>query len=209
MEPSFYATVEAIRRLWAVDGYDHRPRLPDLPGLEKWIGDERFRATYAAFKHTVASILQPTSICEIGVGFGVSAHAFLDACPQVLYAGYDDGSMDPRILRTVRELQGPGRTVFARETSRLDALPSCDFCHVDGCHLMGHQAHDVGLALRAATWVLVDDARDSQVAAATMLALFGYQPGDCLWAYFEGTWSGDILIYTGRKHEEQKGPASA
>jgi len=197
----FLEKIGAILRLWTECDYDHRPYLPDLPHLEKWQGDELYRRTYAAFKFSVAAVLQPRAIIEIGVGFAVAARAFLAACPEAWYEGYDDGSMDGRSIEAARRVLGEVSSearIKRQESSQLLGLPNCDLCHVDGNHDFAHAYHDTSMALRSARWVLVDDCHDSQVAAAVMQAVYGWRPGDVCWTCFENTHGGDILIWTGK-----------
>ena len=82
-----------IREMYPTLTYDHRPELPPVH-LEGWSSapwhSERFRRGYACFKYAVAAVLQPRSICEIGVGSGVAGLAFLRACPRARYLGIDD-----------------------------------------------------------------------------------------------------------------------
>lgn len=200
VDEHFLTVVEQIRGRWTTSRYDHKLYLPDLPRLEKWRGDEAFRRTYAAFKFSVADVLKPKSIVEVGVGFAVAARAFLFTSPNAWYVGYDDGSMDPRAFDvSMSVLKDFDARIMPQESSKLTHLPACDFCHVDGAHDYGHAYHDTMMALRAAKWVLVDDCRDSQVAAAVMQAIYCWRPGDVAWCYFEDTRGGDILIWTGAK----------
>ena len=211
MAPSILNVARSIREAWDGCEYDHHPSLPNFPGREKWAG-ENFRKQYACFKHSVAAVLKPRKIVEIGVGLGVAARAFLSAFPLAEYHGYDDFSMFPGSFEAVdASLRGRNHELHRHESSRLEpparwldawpqgphTVPACDLFHVDGSHLLGHQTHDVAVALRTGTWVLVDDCHDSQVVAAVGLALFGWRQGNVEWYYFPETWAGDILIYCG------------
>lgn len=202
---NFRETVDELRRLSGLDSdYDHTKNLPLIEGIEKWRSSEMRK--YAHFKRCVAQVLRPDTISEIGVGFGIAACAFIDGAEgNCSYLGYDDGSMDNRSLEHAREsickLSKPGHSnVYNVESAVLEFLPSCDLCHVDGAHDFSHAYHDTSMALRAARWVLVDDCHDSQVAAAALMALYSRWPGDSReWAYFNHSFGGDILIYTGER----------
>src|SRR5271163_2412703 len=50
--------------------------------FEEWV-------PYYRTKWAIAAVLQPKRILEIGVRFGYSAMAFLDACPSASYLGID------------------------------------------------------------------------------------------------------------------------
>lgn len=52
------------------------------------------RVDYYKLKWALSKVIQPKSICEIGVGYGYSAIAFLDAAPEAHYIGIniDSGS---------------------------------------------------------------------------------------------------------------------
>lgn len=189
---------QCIRHMHRDSDYDHRPFLPQ--GVGEHYQSEQFRIGYAAFKETVARVLQPETIVEIGVGVGVSALAFLAGCPNSTYFGYDNDCQDGRDFPVkpsefVNSLLSGRGFVRIADSTRLYNLPLCDFVHVDGGHDYDTCYNDVMLAWRSkARWILVDDARDSTVAAATFDALRFKSPGSVDWAYFEDTWTGNILI---------------
>ena len=178
--------------------YDHRPHLP-LHLADYYYTDE-FMMRYASFKAAVAEQLQPNSIIEIGVGVGVSALAFLYGAPNATYLGIDNDCESNRDFPVkpsefVKKLLGDRGRIEVRDSTTIDRLPQVDLVHVDGAHDYDSCYLDVLLAWRSnARWILVDDARDSVVAAATMDALRFKSPGSVDWAYFEDTWTGNILI---------------
>lgn len=178
--------------------YDHRQALPS--GLPQHYYSEEFRLTYASFKRSVASILQPDSIIEIGVGCGIAAMAFLNGCPTATYMGIDNDCETGRDFPVqpsgyVNGLLGTRGHVKIADSTKLDRLPEADLVHIDGAHDYDSCYLDVLLAWRSnARWILVDDARDSVVCAAVFDALRYKSPGSIDWAYFEDTWTGNILI---------------
>lgn len=193
------AAAARIRESYPHCSYDYLATHPPVRtdnDAWRWWGDERFRRGYAAFKYTVAHVLQPRSIVEIGVCLGLAARAFLEACPQARYTGYDNESGVPGSVAVVQQaLAGFGaEIIYVKDSRDLRELPLCDLVHVDGCHDYEWAYHDTSLALRAAPWVLVDDARDSQVAAAAFQAVYDWRAGEVEWAHFEDTWTGSILI---------------
>jgi len=187
-----------IRERYSRSPYDHRPFLP--PDVPDYYQTNQFRLGYAAFKREVAAVLQPSSIIEIGVGIGVSALAFLDGAPNATYVGIDNDCESNRDFPVkpsefVKKLLGDRGRIEVRDSTKIDRLPQVDLVHVDGAHDYDSCYLDVLLAWRSnARWILVDDARDSVVAAATMDALRFKSPGSVDWAYFEDTWTGNILI---------------
>ena len=80
-----------ILELASVSDYDFRHSAnPDDPLkhlFDDWVA-------YYRLKWAIARVLQPKRILEIGVRFGYSAAAFLDACPNATYFGIDVDSED-------------------------------------------------------------------------------------------------------------------
>src|SRR5580692_7612685 len=78
--------VEEILTLAAESTYDFRETaFPDDPLRHlflEWV-------SYYRMKWAIASVLQPKSILEIGVRYGYSAVAFLNASPSARYLGID------------------------------------------------------------------------------------------------------------------------
>jgi hypothetical protein len=189
---------EEIRINYQSSAYDHRPYLP--PNVASLYYTDQFRIGYACFKREVALTLRPKTIIEIGVGVGVSALAFLNGYPTADYIGIDNDCEDGRDFpikpsEFVKGLLGDRGTVRVLDSMTIGRLPDCDLVHVDGGHSYESAYNDVMLAWRSnARWILVDDARDSVVAAATFDALRRKSPGSVDWAYFEDTWTGNILI---------------
>lgn len=198
--PSLADVASAVRRYVAAEPpYDHRTFLPDVPAARKWMGED-VRAGYAWYKYAMARVVKPQAIVEVGVGLAVAAHAFLEASPGASYTGYDNLSEEAEDFGAARQalmaFEGQIQLVRTPDSMLLACFPACDLCHVDGAHDYDHAYSDVVLALRAAEWVLVDDTRDSQVAAATFRALYDWRRGDVAWAGFEDTWRGMVLIHT-------------
>ena len=190
-----------IRKQYAVATYDHMPTMH----VDEWERERKSRFDYlngyARFKHAVASVLKPRSICEIGVGGGIAARAFLTASPGATYYGIDNGEYDREAKKqvladTCRQLpeEFPGVVIVMTDSSGLGALPrSFDLVHVDGCHVYANAKHDTLLALKFSKHVLVDDAKDPAVFKAAMdaLAECGRMAG---WVYFDDTLTGNILF---------------
>lgn len=203
-----------IRIIYQDLDYDHRPFLPPVDTSLEIKKTEEFRIGYACFKHAVAKVLQPRRICEIGVGSGISARAFLTALPieRVKYLGIDLGKDEKEIGYSLsKHVQGLLYDLtkhissfgsdkigfwFETDSQKLTTiLGPWDLVHVDASHEYADACHDLELAYNSgAKWILVDDCRDTTVAAAVMSTLAKLQPGSIEWAYFEDTWTGNILI---------------
>lgn len=192
----------AIRENFPKSTYDHRPYLPEAYQKE-WVRTEQFRIGYAAFKREVANVLQPKTILEIGVGIGISAMAFLDACPEASYTGIDNDSEEGRdfpvrptgFVTDLLYAKKYDYTILKKDSHTLESFPDADLIHVDGAHDYFSAVRDMILAWGTKSpWILVDDCRDSTVAAAVMWVLHNARPGSTDWAYFEDTWTGSILI---------------
>src|SRR5215831_8031782 len=174
--------------------FDCRPLLlaQHEPDYELKMTD-RYMHHYMRVKNGIARALQPLSICEIGVSSGVSALAFLDACPKARYVGIDNRFEEETrkvclVDRAIELLKPYNAKVIIENSLMLGELPEgpFDLVHVDGCHLKGAAMHDVTLAWRACSiggWIVVDDACDNAVAAGTFEALFRLRPGTTHWMY--------------------------
>lgn len=190
-----------IRASYPSSDYDHKPFLPDYDRLVPFIQTEEFRRGYAAFKHCVAKVIQPRTICEIGVGSGVAALAFLSASPGAFYTGIDDGSKNaeedglalPHVRAQIKQL-GHEYEIMIRDSMKLPSAPKADLFHVDGAHNYENALNDTRLAFESGSeWILVDDTRDPTVACAAMMAAFGARVM-FEWTYFEDSWTGSILF---------------
>ena len=199
-----------IREGYPISTYNHRFNLPDQ--RHPW-DLEQFRLGYACFKREVAKVLQPKIILEIGVGIGISAMAFMDACPSSYYLGIDsdvesgrDFPVQPSLfVYKLLASKSYSFDILKLDSQKMNSVPAVpDFVHIDACHSRKATEHDVTLAWNALApsgFILVDDARDSNVSAGTFDALAKLHPGSIDWTYFEDTWTGSILI-----HREQSRP---
>lgn len=182
--------------------------IPDEPDYDLKMTDD-YICGYMSFKHAVAYVLRPPKICEIGVGSGIAALAFLKACPDAEYVGVDDCSMKgvesgaPLVDRAQVNLHGYNAFFVLDDSQSLQTIPrgTFDLIHVDGSHLREHARHDVRLAwsvLAPNGYLLIDDARDTSVAAGVFDAMSALRPGSLDWAYFDDTLTGNILIHQGK-----------
>jgi hypothetical protein len=195
---------DRIRKLYKTLTFDHRPFLHPNEYDFTLKNTEHYRIGHVCFKMAVAQILEPELICEIGISSGTSALAFLEGAPDATYVGIDNGGDAGRLgidltLHAEEQLTKKGYHKWGfriQNSLSINYLESFNLFHVDANHEWKHCFHDVLLGLASQSeWILVDDARDSQVAGATLDAMFKHHPGSCEWAFFEDTWTGNILIH--------------
>ena len=187
--------------------YDHRNYMPSVIGEKFPHMLEENQVRYARFKLAVAQALQPKTIYEVGVGWGVSALAMMAGCPSAGFYGIDnvDMGVDPSLavnasLRTER-VDSASLQEFVHPDGPIDLI------HIDGGHGLEHKADDIVRALRSKPeWILVDDMRNVMVAAGTFAGL--YRAHDCPdihMLYFENSHTGNLLIHADRDKLENRG----
>jgi cyclopropane fatty-acyl-phospholipid synthase-like methyltransferase len=152
--------LEAILQEFHRSTYDFRPIAHPADPLR-----DRFAAwvDYYRLKWAIARILQPQSILEIGVRYGYSAHAFLDAVPQSRYVGIDldctaaggvKGAID-----WAAQILAPFQTeLIVADSQAMSRFPGdrYDLIHLDGQQDGDSSFHDLQLAIAQADYVLVD-----------------------------------------------------
>jgi hypothetical protein len=199
----FLSTVARIRERILSCKFDHRPFLPERDQAYPHLQTPEFRRGYAGVKFTVAEVLRPSSIVEIGVGAGTGAIAMLTASPQAHYTGIDDGSKEAEdgfpyldFVREMLEARGHAVTIRRADSRGLEMLPCVGLIHVDGNHLYEYARYDCKLAWEShSPWILIDDAHDPAVMQAATDSILGHFPGQFEWAFFEDTWTGNLLIH--------------
>ena len=114
-------------------------------------------------KWAIASVLQPKSILEIGVRYGYSALAFLNASPSARYLGIDldvaafGGSVGA--IDWARKACSKYQAEFlVADSTKMLRLPGerYDLIHVDGQQDGDATMHDLILASTQASYILVD-----------------------------------------------------
>lgn len=118
---------------------------------------------YYRLKWAIARVLQPKTILEIGVRFGYSAAAFLDACPDAAYLGIDNdsdtfGGHQGAIDWARRITRGMNATYLIADSQEFDELPGgpYDLIHIDGQQDGAGSIRDLRKALQKARRVLFD-----------------------------------------------------
>jgi 2-polyprenyl-3-methyl-5-hydroxy-6-metoxy-1,4-benzoquinol methylase len=118
---------------------------------------------YYHTKYALCRALDPGSILEIGVRYGYSAISFLTACPRARYLGIDNdsetyGGAGGAMAWARRITSGYAAEFRVADTQSLSALPGdrWDLVHIDGQQDGDGTFRDLELALRKATWILLD-----------------------------------------------------
>ncbi|WP_330114616.1 methyltransferase domain-containing protein [Pseudomonas sp. JS3066] len=142
--------------------YDFRehanPNDPLAHLFDEWVD-------YYRMKWSIAKVIQPRRILEVGVRFGYSARAFLAASPKAALLGIDIDSADfggqPGAVDWAQESirkDGFDFSVLKTDTAKLTRLPgeTYDLIHVDGQQDGDGTFHDLDLALPQSRFILVD-----------------------------------------------------
>ena len=118
---------------------------------------------YYRLKWAIARVLRPRRILEIGVRFGYSAAAFLDACPEAEYLGIDNDSEAfggyKGAIDWARRIAGESRASYLlADSQQLAEFPGgrYDLIHVDGQQDGDGSFRDLTKAMRQARYILVD-----------------------------------------------------
>jgi cyclopropane fatty-acyl-phospholipid synthase-like methyltransferase len=152
--------LDAILRAYQSSTYDFRaiahPADPLQARFAAWVD-------YYRLKWAIAQVLQPRTILEIGVRYGYSAHAFLDACPQSAYRGIDldstiAGGVKGAIDWAAKILQPFQADLIIANTQAMTSFPgeTYDLIHVDGQQDGDSSFHDLTLAIAQGHYILVD-----------------------------------------------------
>jgi 2-polyprenyl-3-methyl-5-hydroxy-6-metoxy-1,4-benzoquinol methylase len=153
-------TPQRILKLCSESSYDFRRTAFEGDSLRsrfpEWVKHYRL-------KWAIARTLQPASILEIGVRYGYSAAAFLDACPDAEYLGIDidsdefDGAKDA-IHWAAKITAGCKARYLVADSQKMTQFPGTyyDLIHVDGRHDGDGSFHDLQLAMQQGRFVLAD-----------------------------------------------------
>jgi len=152
--------IEEILSLAKEATYDFRKTAnPDDPLkhlFPEWV-------SYYRTKWAIARVLKPKTILEIGVRFGYSALAFLDAMPSARYTGIDidtvlfGGSVGA--IEWARNACKPFQADFVvGDSTKMERFPggTYDLVHIDGQQDGYGTMHDLVLAAGQGRYILVD-----------------------------------------------------
>lgn len=191
-----------IEREASLTKYDHRKDIPEaiLSRFPHLMEDCQLQC--ARLKFAVAACLMPTTILEIGIGWGMSARAFIAGLSSVhgvgniKYIGYDNGAMGVSLTEALSGIPVNVRAV-AVDTNDIALIsePNIDLIHIDGGHDPETKAADVRKAVTSsAKWILCDDAHDPMVALGIFTGLRDAWKGTIPMAYFPDSHTGSLLI---------------
>jgi 2-polyprenyl-3-methyl-5-hydroxy-6-metoxy-1,4-benzoquinol methylase/predicted O-methyltransferase YrrM len=152
--------IEEILKTYESSTYDFRTRAfphdPLAHLFSSWV-------PYYRLKHSIAKVLRPATILEVGVRYGYSARAFLDASENSHYIGIDLNSNDfggsEGAIEWARSVLPADRTtLLVADTQQMSVFPGgmYDLIHVDGQQDGDGTYHDLELACRQGRYVLVD-----------------------------------------------------
>ena len=173
------------------------PNDPSAAGFLSWYPD------YYEIKQDIVKSCNPQIICEIGVRAGYSACAFMDACPDAFYFGFDAdmGTHGGELGFTdwARKLLAgrPAKIWCPFDSQKVSKLPvRADFYHIDGDHTtMGcyHDMHIIFDDMLSGSYILVDDYDFlAEVRQAVDMFIEDYGQG-FTWDYIKSQ-RGEILI---------------
>lgn len=118
---------------------------------------------YYRMKFAIAKMIHPTSVLEIGVGYGYSAITFLKASENATYLGIDNNSNafegNKGTSNWAKKITKNYKAEFLLVDSRsMTTLPGdfYDFIHIDGQQDGDSTFHDLEMALEKGKWILVD-----------------------------------------------------
>lgn len=153
--------IDDILNNFAASDYDFRGYSCQQDELAHLFPDliEKYR-----LKHSICKTLQPANLIEIGVGYGYSARAFLDACPAARYIGIENNfvanGVGENALKWAQKITEEFSVSFLiGDYQQLRSLPKGPY---DLIHLSGQRNGDeiyryLELAFEKGRAVLVDE----------------------------------------------------
>ena len=151
--------LDRIMEITRASDYDFRDTAyPDDPlkdRFEEWV-------PYYRLKWAIARALQPRRILEVGVRYGYSALAFLNACPSAHYIGIDVdgdtfGGQSGAIKHARQATRGFQAEFLVADSQLMYQFPGgvYDLIHLDGQQDEVGWHHDLKLALNRARCILM------------------------------------------------------
>lgn len=167
---SFHAAIQACP-------YTHHPLYNVFnifnSGRYYWDREAAFVYKYKVF-YTIAKVLEPKHMVELGVCTGSSGHAYLSGAPAAFFTGYDlFGTHDQEVYNPLaladRALSAVSKNfrLVKADFRNLVNLPEADLVIVDGAHDYNNCYQDMLLAFTASPeYIWVDDYNGHEVAIA-------------------------------------------
>lgn len=154
--------IDLILSFHSVSTYDFRvkanPADPLRHLFDEWVD-------YYKVKWAIAKAINPQRILEVGVRYGYSARAFLEACPDAQFVGLDAdidtfGGSQGALGWAEENLKASGFNVslFSVNSQSLSAFPGgyYDLIHIDGQQDGNGTYRDLDLAVTQSRYILVD-----------------------------------------------------
>lgn len=187
--------------------YDHRPFMDNRIAVEfpHMLWDDNLQ--YARFAAALAEVLKPATIYEVGIGYGITAKAFLAGYPDTKYFGIDNMCMG---VHPDVALGGDSRLKYQIVDSRnlstfVHPDGPIDLMHIDADHHMTMAIDDIVKGMHARPeWLLIDDAHNVSVATAAMIALYRTHVPELHMMYFENSHTGRLLIHAQRQYPQNR-----
>jgi 2-polyprenyl-3-methyl-5-hydroxy-6-metoxy-1,4-benzoquinol methylase len=190
--------LDKIMRISKVTTYDFRMYANPTDELshlfQEWVD-------YYKLKYSIAQAIQPKSILEIGVRYGYSARAFLEACPMAHYLGIDNdsdsfGGSKGAINWASQITEGFKASFHLGDSQSMVVLPgeNYDLVHIDGQQDGDGTYHDLLLALEKSGFILLDGymwSEQNMLSATYFLRKYGKLID---YALFIPGYAGELLI---------------
>ncbi|RWU17785.1 methyltransferase [Pseudomonas alkylphenolica] len=154
--------IDLIMSFHSVSNYDFRaqanPADPLRHLFDEWVD-------YYKVKWAIAKAINPKRILEVGVRYGYSARAFLEACPDAQFVGLDAdidtfGGSKGALAWAGENLRASGfnADLHSVNTQSLKAFPGgyYDLIHIDGQQDGNGTYRDLDLAVTQSRYILVD-----------------------------------------------------
>ncbi|CAI8864134.1 MULTISPECIES: methyltransferase domain-containing protein [Pseudomonas] len=154
--------IDLILSFHSVSAYDFRSNANPADPLRHLFDDW---VDYYKVKWSIAKAINPRRILEVGVRYGYSARAFLEACPDAQFVGLDAdidtfGGSKGALAWAEENLKTAGFDVDLRavNSQSLDAFPGgyYDLIHIDGQQDGNGTYRDLDLAVAQSRYILVD-----------------------------------------------------
>ena len=152
--------IDKILSIYEKSDFDFRkyayPEDPLAYLFERWVD-------YYKMKYAICKAINPSSILEVGVRYGYSCMAFLEAVPRASYLGIDAdrdsfGGVEGALEWAKESAKSYDALFLTEDTQLLTDFPGeeYDLIHIDGQQDGDGTFHDLEMAVRKAKYLLLD-----------------------------------------------------